>query len=633
MDERLTVFISYSREDDDFAKNLAAGLESYGTFRVLLDQKSIEAGENWRARLGALIGDADTVIFILSPRSARSDVCHWEATEAQRLSKRLLPVQADVLGESEPHAALAALQYVRFDPETDGRPRLFADGLTKVKRALDANVPWYREHTRLLKLAQSWVQSGGARQTLLVGKDVARAQAWLDERPSQAPPPSELHRNFIAESASADAHRRNEEGLATLSRRLSRNRLAVGILLLLFAGSAVAAGLAFLNYRNGETAVHAALLKDLEAKGEAQRAALVAERDSQVAAMNEKFNQLREAARRDMRAMAADAAARVVKSRALQAPERAPPGAATARPAPSRNPQERISQAAIEFIMLHEVGGEVGYKRNHSRVQRPLNRSGATIGIGYDLRYVDEKQLRSDWSELPKRHLDALAALAGKSGSEAEELYETVKDIEIYFSTAAKVYSQRTLLNSASQMEKIFPKAVELPPDSYGALLSLVLNRGNRLTDRGGINKGDSREEMRAIAKLLAIGAYDAIPDQIRSMKWLWWMSDRKDVTGLAARREAEADLFEAGLSAAAERLAAATKAAEEGAATQKVLEEAARAAAQNAAGSPAQRKPADPASPGPPPPAGAAAGPEASQAQQPPSPSLPAEPPPPARN
>ncbi|CAN0419300.1 unnamed protein product, partial [Phaeothamnion confervicola] len=48
--------------------------------------------ENWRERLSDLILEADTVIFVLSHEAARSEVCAWEVAEADRRSKRLLPV-------------------------------------------------------------------------------------------------------------------------------------------------------------------------------------------------------------------------------------------------------------------------------------------------------------------------------------------------------------------------------------------------------------------------------------------------------------------------------------------------------------------------------------------------------------
>jgi hypothetical protein len=99
---KLRVFISYSRDDLDFADQLDAALDTCG-FECLIDRHGISGGEDWKRRLGNLISEADTVVFVLSPSSARSEICDWEVEEATRLSKRILPVNCRPLeGVSPP---------------------------------------------------------------------------------------------------------------------------------------------------------------------------------------------------------------------------------------------------------------------------------------------------------------------------------------------------------------------------------------------------------------------------------------------------------------------------------------------------------------------------------------------------
>ena len=69
--DKLNVFISYSRDDLAFADQLRAALLGYD-FAVTIDRESITTGEDWEKRLGILIRDADTIVFVLSPSSARS---------------------------------------------------------------------------------------------------------------------------------------------------------------------------------------------------------------------------------------------------------------------------------------------------------------------------------------------------------------------------------------------------------------------------------------------------------------------------------------------------------------------------------------------------------------------------------
>jgi len=45
-DQKLKVFISYSRKDEDFAQELLTGLELVG-FEPYLDEHDIAAGEDW----------------------------------------------------------------------------------------------------------------------------------------------------------------------------------------------------------------------------------------------------------------------------------------------------------------------------------------------------------------------------------------------------------------------------------------------------------------------------------------------------------------------------------------------------------------------------------------------------------
>src|SRR3974390_3180368 len=60
------VFISYSRKDIAFADRLEGALKTRG-FEPLIDRTDIYAFEEWWKRIEALIGQADTVVFVLSP--------------------------------------------------------------------------------------------------------------------------------------------------------------------------------------------------------------------------------------------------------------------------------------------------------------------------------------------------------------------------------------------------------------------------------------------------------------------------------------------------------------------------------------------------------------------------------------
>jgi hypothetical protein len=139
---KLRVFISYSRMDSALAEELVAGLEFAG-FEITIDRHSIAAGEKWEQRLGSLILGADTVVFVLSPDSAISPICKWEVEESQRLSKRILPVLAKPVDFANAPKGLSAINAIPFN---DGK---IISSLTKLVDALNSDLGWLREHTRI----------------------------------------------------------------------------------------------------------------------------------------------------------------------------------------------------------------------------------------------------------------------------------------------------------------------------------------------------------------------------------------------------------------------------------------------------------------------------------------------------
>jgi TPR repeat protein len=196
---RLRVFISYSRDDLDFADQLNAALDACG-FECFIDRQGISGGEDWKRRLGNLIREADTVVFVLSPTSARSEICAWEVEEAARLGKRILPVICRPLEGASPPPRLRDLNYIFFhaDPKATGSG--FGTGLAKLVAALNTDFDWLREHTRYLQRATEWDKGGRPANRLLSGNDIAEARAWAARRPKSAPEPTALHLDFIRAS-------------------------------------------------------------------------------------------------------------------------------------------------------------------------------------------------------------------------------------------------------------------------------------------------------------------------------------------------------------------------------------------------------------------------------------------------
>jgi hypothetical protein len=113
---KIKVFISYSRKDKEFAKKLHQALlgRSYEAFR---DEEDIVAGEPWPPRLGQLILRSDVVVCVVSPDLICSGICKWEAEEAARLSKRLLPLLWRAVDDDKVWPELSGINYIYFSPE------------------------------------------------------------------------------------------------------------------------------------------------------------------------------------------------------------------------------------------------------------------------------------------------------------------------------------------------------------------------------------------------------------------------------------------------------------------------------------------------------------------------------------
>jgi WD40 repeat protein len=207
---KLSVFISYSRDDLDFADELETMLSLAG-FAPTLDRHGIHGGEEWQARLGALIRDAEAIVFVLSPASATSRICSWEVDEAVRLGKRIIPVVCKPIETTNPPPQLRALNYIYFYRNPKKPDSGFRTGTRELIDALHDIPQWLLEHTRLLRLASDWEAAGRATNRLLSGSDVAKAKSWIAERPTGQPPPSEQQLDYIRASEEAEAIRKNTE--------------------------------------------------------------------------------------------------------------------------------------------------------------------------------------------------------------------------------------------------------------------------------------------------------------------------------------------------------------------------------------------------------------------------------------
>jgi GH24 family phage-related lysozyme (muramidase) len=205
------------------------------------------------------------------------------------------------------------------------------------------------------------------------------------------------------------------------------------------------------------------------------------------------------------------------------------------------DPFPPLTAAGITFIARAEVSGPGEYRRKYSHPVWPSAGSGITIGIGYDLQFVDRNQIQADWRDhLPAGTVAKLTKVAGTPGT--EQSLKAVRDLEVPLNDAMSVFVNRTLKHYFEQTRSVYPEIDTLPPSRRTALVSLVYNRGTRLTDDNPLRQ--ERREMRRIRELLADGELDGVSTELDSMARLWTLP------GLIQRRHDEARLWRSGFAA-----------------------------------------------------------------------------------
>lgn len=205
-----------------------------------------------------------------------------------------------------------------------------------------------------------------------------------------------------------------------------------------------------------------------------------------------------------------------------------------------------LNKKSLDLILEFEVGGgENYYNKFLKNPSWPGEQSGVTIGVGYDLGYVNKAEFTNDWKELNQKDFDRLYKVVGIKGIAAKDLIRGLKDISIPWDLSLKVFMNKTVTKFYNLTRETFPNFDNLPEDAKGGLVSLVFNRGNSL-------EGDRRREMKLIRDgMKLVSTFDQkalsfIANQIRSMKRIWIGGSIEK--GMSRRRDAEAKLIEESL-------------------------------------------------------------------------------------
>jgi GH24 family phage-related lysozyme (muramidase) len=196
------------------------------------------------------------------------------------------------------------------------------------------------------------------------------------------------------------------------------------------------------------------------------------------------------------------------------------------------------SQKTLDLLLQYEVGGgKFYYEKYLSKFTWPGGASGPTIAIGVDCGYYTPLELENIFSFLEDGQLYLVKGASNKTGERGKEYTRKLRaaGITVSWNKALEIFETLTWPKFTRLAEKTFPGLSDLHPDAYGAIISLVFNRGTSL-------RGESRKEMVNIKGLITSKNYKQIAREFRNMKRIWI---GKGLDGLLERREAEARLVE----------------------------------------------------------------------------------------
>jgi len=92
--EKRDIFISYSRANTDFARDLYAKLQALG-FTLWRDRNDMIGGENWWQQIQEAIRGVQNMVLVMSPDALRSEVVADEWRYARQVGTRVIPVLAE----------------------------------------------------------------------------------------------------------------------------------------------------------------------------------------------------------------------------------------------------------------------------------------------------------------------------------------------------------------------------------------------------------------------------------------------------------------------------------------------------------------------------------------------------------
>ncbi|MFN7209347.1 MAG: TIR domain-containing protein, partial [Aggregatilineales bacterium] len=120
MPERRDTFISYSRANAAFARDLYKKLSAQG-FTLWRDLNDMEGGEDWWRQIQEAIENVDTMVLILSPKALASEVVAQEWHYARQKGTRIIPILAESVDFDAVPRWMRRVHWLDLRPEAQER--------------------------------------------------------------------------------------------------------------------------------------------------------------------------------------------------------------------------------------------------------------------------------------------------------------------------------------------------------------------------------------------------------------------------------------------------------------------------------------------------------------------------------
>lgn len=195
------IFISYSRKDIAFVRELYAGLVNEN-FKVWVDWEGIPPSAEWLEEIFHAIEQSDVFIFVLSAASCRSEICLKELQYAVRNNKRLIPVVVEEFAAADVPATVARLNWLFFFKDND-----FSTAFQGLLDTINTDLVWVRTHTQLLNKSLEWDAKRQEKSLLLRGKELRTAESNISINQDKEPLLTSLQLQYVKASRQS-SHKR-----------------------------------------------------------------------------------------------------------------------------------------------------------------------------------------------------------------------------------------------------------------------------------------------------------------------------------------------------------------------------------------------------------------------------------------